>query len=402
MKVNSKLSLPCAVILAVCIVNFISERSVSVATRPETFQQRNLSAQIKKVLILGGSVKRGRKVANLVFSPDGRTLATNYEYGGDKVFLWDIATGQVKMTLSEHRDTVTSLDFSPDGQTLLTGSSDGTAKLWNMATGQARATLNVGLDGSPDFVKAIFSPDGRTVATSGSTRPKLWDAATGQLKITLAKHPEAVYAMAFGLGGQVLATESYEGQVRPYAVGTGNAMLWSVATGQLKTKFVDPKLIYSGSHETTIYNLTFSPDGRTMATASRDKTAKLWDAETGQWKATLSGYDGGVNPLAFSPDSGTLVAAGGYKHYVAKLWDVKTGQLKATLDGHKDEIWYVAFNPDGRTVVTASNRVVKLWDAATGKLRATLNDARAPLAFSLDGQMLATAGSNNNIILWIL
>ena len=111
---------------------------------------------------------------------------------------------------------------------------------------------------------------------------------------------------------------------------------------------------------------TFSPDGKTLASGSWDKSTKLWDVAGGKNTATLKGYTGLVFSVAFSPDGKTL-ASGSYDKSI-KLWDVASRKNTATLKGHTEDVWSVAFSPGGKTVASASSdKSIKLWDVARGK-----------------------------------
>jgi WD40 repeat protein len=108
--------------------------------------------------------------------------------------------------------------------------------------------------------------------------------------------------------------------------------------------------------------VAFSPDGKRIATASTDHTAKVWDAETGKELHTLRGQDGWVRTVAFSPD-GKWVATGGGRDNEARLWDAETGKHVHTLVGHSSWVHWVAFSPDSKRVVTASqDKSAKVWN----------------------------------------
>lgn len=333
-------------------------------------------------------------VYDLRFSPDGQTLATLSD--DKKPRLWNVETGQFQATLLGHKGKIWNLEFSPDGRMLVTGSDDGTAKLWDTATGKLKATLTVTrYDGRWKralygdvydlfaFPQGHFSPDGQTVLTvSGDKTPKLWDTATGTVKARL-EHDKGSGKAVFSPNGRWVATES-----------DGNVRIWETATGQLRRLMV--------GHRSTIYDIAFSPDGHTLATGSLDRTAILWDVKTGDLKYQLSGFDGRVPRVAFSADGTLLAAKGGYKNHVVKVWNVSTGKLLFTLPlpGRKDDIEEIAFSPDGPELMGSSDKTVVLWNTKSGELQATLKDARKPAVFSPNGNQVAARGRDNSAILW--
>ncbi|MGF1583554.1 MAG: WD40 repeat domain-containing protein, partial [Gemmataceae bacterium] len=180
------------------------------------------SAQELKATLKG----HAREVTSLVFSPDGRTLASaggnlalSAGAGEDNTIkIWDVLTGQLKATLVGHTGYVLSVCLSPDGSTLASASSDKTVKVWEVSTGKLKSTL----EGHTDCVHSVsYSPDGKTLASAGGFRDKtikLWDVLTGQLSATLQGHTRTVSCVRFSPDGRTLASASSDKTVKIWDV----------------------------------------------------------------------------------------------------------------------------------------------------------------------------------------
>jgi small GTP-binding protein len=155
-------------------------------------------------------------------------------------------------------------------------------------------------------------------------------------------------------------------------------------------------------HEGWIGRIAWSPDGRTLASGSRDTTIRLWDTETGKGIRTLEGHTNEVFSVAWAPDRRTL--ASGSVDQTIRLWDAETRKGIRTLEGHTKPVLSVAWSPDGRTLASGSgDNTIRLWDAETGKGIRTLGghtDAVFSVAWAPDGRTLASGSLDNTIRLW--
>jgi serine/threonine protein kinase len=175
---------------------------------------------------------------------------------------------------------------------------------------------------------------------------------------------------------------------------------------------IKAQLTFEG-HTRLVSSVAFSADGERLVTGSEDKTAKVWNATTGEQLLTLQGHKGYVVSAAFTPDGQRIVTGGGewglgIKPGEAKVWDATTGQQLLDLQGHNYTVWSVAISPDGKRLVTgAAERgygpgEVKVWDAATGDELLTLpytENARS-VAFSPDGQRIVTGSAQLKVKVW--
>jgi len=229
----------------------------------------------------------------------------------------------------------------------------------------------------------------RDVMAGCEEKQRGWEWHHLNLKIpqelgTLAGHKSFVRWVSFSPDGRTLASASADNTVK----------LWDVAAAK--------ELATLAGHKDQVGHVSFSPDGRTLASASADNTVKLWDVAAGKELATLAGHKDFVSHVSFSPDGRTLASAS-YDNTV-KLWDVPGGKELATLAGHKDRVNHVSFSPDGRTLASASqDNTVKLWDVVGAKELATLaghTGAVWHVSFSPDGRTLASASSDKTVKLW--
>jgi WD40 repeat protein/energy-coupling factor transporter ATP-binding protein EcfA2 len=271
-----------------------------------------------------------------------------------------------------HAGTVTAVAFSPDGEYVVSGSADGTARVWKTITyaGEeevAHLTHNGGVS------SVAFSPDGQYVVSASGTTAYIWKALSGE-EVARMAHDGSVGSVAFSLDGKYVVSGSNDGTAR----------VWDAFTGQEIARM---------THDGSVGSVAFSPDSQYVVSGDYDGSARVWEAATGNEIARMT-YDRGVLSVAFSPD-GEYVVSGSYDG--ARVWEAETGNEIARMTYDRG-VLSVAFSPDGKYVVSVSEHTALLWEAETGKeiSRMTHEGFVTSVAFSPDGKYVVSGSRDND------
>jgi WD40 repeat protein len=326
----------------------------------------------------------------LTFSPDGTRLASGGDDGTAR--LWDAASGALLATCRGHTSKVVSAAFRPDGTRLVTASADGTVRQWDAATGQEveppydRHTAEV--------CTAVYNPDGQWVASAGADRTvRVWRAIGRQDVAVLHGHTGSVMGVAFAADGQRLASLSVDDG--PIGQGDDTVRLWEV----------DPEatLPVLRGHTSYVYPVAFSPDGRWLASGGWDGKVRLWDGATGEACAILPHPDY-VHGLAFLAEGRWLVTSS-LGNDRLRIWDLATARVRQDIPGPSRNFRSLTVSPDGRRVAAwawagrPDGPQLHVWDLRSGER--LFAAAGRTLAYSPDGRWLAVVWAEdlNTVVL---
>jgi WD40 repeat protein len=335
------------------------------------------------------------KGGNAAFSYSGEMLATianDYKSNTYVALLWDARSWKPVTALKGHTSYVSEVAFGPRGARIVTTSEDHTARLWQADTGKLIAILE---GHTAPVVRAVFNHDGKRVLTVTGQEThlpfdytaRLWDAETGEplavfdhdsdeKKAIFSTDGERIFTIAGG-AVHVWQTQAGVGFAVPRmyrkVVGTGKSkdgeiLIVSSAPNNiahiLKLDTLQEIAILTG-HRGEILSAGFSPDGKFAVTASADRTARVWNALTGDPVATLAGHDNAVTRAVFSPDGLYILTESEEKS--ARLWNVRTGTEISRLNCIGSTEKFAVFSPDSKRIAGfCSDEMMHFWDVKTG------------------------------------
>lgn len=301
------------------------------------------------------------RVTSISWSPDGTKIASA---GFDRtVQVWDAvgagvmaAMGSHVFTYRGHSDRVLCVAWSPDGRRIASASVDRTVQVWDAATGK---TLFTHAGHTTFAVNALaWSPDGKLLASASDDKTvQIWDLTTSSRIYTYREHKDRVTTLAWSPDGKHIASAGNEKKIQVWEPGREtkqNILSYFRSTNRGNFTYAD--------HSDKIKSLSWSSDSKRIASASSDKTVRVWDASTGRTFLASAKRSSAVNAVALSPD-GKRVASGGNDKLV-QVWNTLNGSHVYTYRDHLGFVTALAWSPDGTKIASASvDRTVRVWRA---------------------------------------
>lgn len=320
----------------------------------------------------------GKFILSAVFSPDDKYIASaSFD---NNVRVWDAQNGSLIHKLEGHTDVVTNVSFSPDGNMLASGSEDNTIRLWDTNTWQCKRVLN----GHTKFVlSTAFSPDSQfLVSGSLDGTIRFWETEEGQCICVLKGHTDRVNSVLFHQGGQLVVSSSDDATIR----------IWELFNDAPKSVSLHDVSYFSSSSVNSNGTLIAGVDGYS------DVCVTEKDSKTILRKGY--GHIDDVCDVRFSPDD-KYIASASYDKTI-RIWDANTLECIQVLKGHTTAVMSVSFSSDGQYVVSTSlDDTIRVWDVSTGLCLFVIeNKFKSDSSFTTDGSHIVSNFSEDRADIW--
>ena len=330
---------------------------------------------------LWASIVHDTGTQNVRFSPDGRLLMTAGRLDG-LIRLIDVDSRQVLRTLApEPPSGIRRALFTADGTGIVSGSEDGSIRVWDVMTGEMRREIR---QAAPGLVDLAIAAGGAQAVTAAAGRVQVWSLATGQPGQDVSGHAAKVITVAANPNGTLVVAGGDDGMVTAMDVERGTR-LWRIQ-----------------AHEGQVNSLAVHPGGRIVASGGADGFLHLRAAGSGELQRTIATENGRVRNIAFTADGATLAAAGLWR---ARTWDLRNTSSPPRNFGGSEGVTDVHFGADGRVLATCngSSGQVRFWDLAADSRAdhwAGHSGAVTGLAVSADARSVVSASSDGTVSAW--
>jgi WD40 repeat protein/serine/threonine protein kinase len=314
-------------------------------------------------------------------SPDGKWIVTGSKDGTARV--WDAGNARAVCVLRGHESEVNGVAFSPDGTRVASASDDRTVRIWDRASGREILRLT---DCKRAAINVAYTPDGRLLlASCADPAVKVWNARDGQLVDSMIGHQGHIDSLAVSSDGKFAVTGADDRTIRE----------WDLET------FKERRCIRSEAAGFA-QGVAIAPQRDRVAACGADAIVRVWGLAGSARKKEFPRHRQQAETIAFSPD-GSLLASGGHDGQIVLL-NSRSGAVYGTIQAHTDRIWCVTFTPDGRHLVSAgADKVARIWDLQRSVSRhiEPLNaDFRKPFAVSATARRLAAHAVDTLLIAW--
>jgi WD40 repeat protein len=332
-------------------------------------------------------------VWSVAVTPDGEQVISGSQDGTLKI--WNLNTGKLVRKIAAHDGSINAISTTLDGLQVISGSHDKTLKVWNLKTGELVDTLT-GHYGSVNAV--VLTPDGsKLISGSSDCSLKVWDLKSAEVLYTLVGHRASVTAatIVFTQNKQWVISGSYNDTLR----------VWNLETREEELTLGESDMVWS---------IAATHDGQRVISASQNGTLSVWKVGTWEKECTLKGHSEPVRTVAVTPERKQIIS--GSSDGTLKIWKIGTWENEATFTAHTAWVLAVAVTPDGKQIISASGNnlsnenLLKVWNIEKCELQFSSNnehginnghsDSVEVIAFTPDGKEVISASKDGNLKIW--
>ena len=360
-------------------------------------------------------------VNDIEYSPDGEQFAVATTIG---IWIYDADTGKIEKQFEGNMGGANAVSYSPDGRYLAASHKDFSIRIWGLNKENQDEPFISLMEHTSEILDVIFSPDGQKLASASADKSiRLWFLNEFKEEIRSKRLPyDAVTrTVAFSIDSDLLAGGSDDGVIKVWDANTGNFIhrfavhrdsiqvvdfsfdRTKLASASLDGTVILWSLVGEGGlfestipHDSPVFTVKFSPDGKSIVTGSEDRLIRLWDVNKVTRAKTLRKHKDSVTEIDFSPDGKSLVS--GSPDGTIYVWDILSERTKFPISGHTGGIKALAFIGDNRIRAcgTGLDGKLRIWDAGTSRELSILRDhieLTQAVAFSSDGKMIVSGGT---------